>query len=218
MPSDEVLNNFKRRALHLGIAISGTGIKNDFTTPDAAKRAEGVIRAKAWIEADARLGAPVLRVFSGEVPIGQATDTVMGWLVEALQECAAYGQQYGVVVGVQNHGDFLQTAERCIEVVKKVDSPWLGLVVDSGNFKSTDPYKDIADVVPHAVNWQVKESPLGNGNPLRTDVKRLIDIIYAGGYRGYVPIETIEPNNGTGYDPKLEATKLLDDITHAIYG
>ena len=141
----------------------------------------------------------------------------MKWLVDDLRECAEYGQQFGVVVGVQNHGDFLQTAARCIEVVKQVASPWLGIVADTGNFKTPDPYKDIADIVPYAVNWQVKESPLGNGNPVRTDVRRLIEIIGNGGYRGFVPLETIEPNKGKpGYDPRVEAAKLLAEIADAI--
>jgi sugar phosphate isomerase/epimerase len=217
-PSDVVLNEFKRGALRRGLAISGTGIRNDFVTADSAIRAEGVARAKVWIDVAARLGAPVLRVFAGAEPAGIPPEEVMKWLVDALRECAEYGQRQGVVVGVQNHGDFLQTAARCNEVVAKVASPWLGVVVDTGNFKVADPYADIALVAPNAVNWQVKESPLGNGNPVRTDIARLMTIIHASGYRGFVPIETIESGKLKDYDPKVEAARLLFEMRAAIGG
>lgn len=217
VPSDADLNAFKRRALSSGITFSGTGVRNDFVTADASKRAEGVVIAKRWIEAAARLGAPVLRVFSGAALKPEETNEGKMRLIDCLNQCAEHGQKHGVVVGVQNHGDFLQTAERCIEVVKAVNSPYLGLVVDTGNFKVTDPYADIAKVVPYAVNWQIKESPLGIGNPLRTDMAKLVGIIHDGGYRGFVPIETIEctkPN----YHLETELTRLINEFEAAVQG
>ena len=68
-------------------------------------------------------------------------------MIECYRECAIYGEKYGVKVGIQNHGDMLQTAEQCIYVLKGVDSKWVGLIVDTGNFKTSDPYKDIVEVV-----------------------------------------------------------------------
>src|SRR5262249_26231690 len=65
VPADKYLNDFKRRAFVLGLDVSGTGVRNDFATPDKDKRAADVKHVKEWIEAAARLGAPVLRVFAG---------------------------------------------------------------------------------------------------------------------------------------------------------
>jgi sugar phosphate isomerase/epimerase len=215
VPDDATLNEFKRQIHGLGLAISGTGIRNDFVTADPAIRAEGITRAKVWIEAAARIGAPVIRVFSGAEPAGQNPVDTTAWLVDCLRQCAEYGQRYGVLVGVQNHGDFLQTADRCIEVVKAVDSPWLGLIVDTGNFKVADPYADIARVVPYAVNWQVKESPFGIGHSTPTDMRKLLEIIHAGGYRGPVPIETIK-TPGQPYVPEARVAAMLAMFKQAL--
>ena len=58
----------KRHAFDLGLDISGTGVRNDFTTADKAVRAEGVQRLKTWIEVAAKLGAPTVRAFADSQP------------------------------------------------------------------------------------------------------------------------------------------------------
>jgi sugar phosphate isomerase/epimerase len=193
-PSDEYINNVKRRAFQLGLDISGTGVKNDFANPDPAKRAADVKLVKEWIDVAVKLGAPVIRVFAGELPAGYENKRaeVAKYMAESLKECAAYGKLKGVLVGVQNHGDFLQTADQCIEMVKLVDSDWFGLIVDTGKFLTADPYVDIERTLPYAVNLQIKESPFGPRGAVRTDMKRLMSIINKTGYRGYLPIETLE--------------------------
>ena len=217
IPDNDFLYALKRRAHQLGVAISGTGIRNDFATPDAAKRAADVVRAKAWIEVAARLGAPVLRVFAGAVPEGYADrwNEAAEWMIEALRECAAHGAKHGVLVGVQNHGDMLQTAEQTLHVVEAVGSDWFGVIVDTGNMNTSDPYVDIARVVPHAVNWQVKESPRGKNSPERIDLPRLMRIIKEGGYRGYLPIETLVVD-GKSYDPYELVPKFGAEVRAAI--
>jgi sugar phosphate isomerase/epimerase len=201
VPEDAFINQFKRRAFQLGLDISGTGIRNDFATPDADQRAADVRRAKAWIEVAAKLGAPVIRLFAGAVPAGYAErwDEAAAWMIDGLRECAAHGEKFGVMVGVQNHGDMLRNADQVIKVIDAVASDWFGAIVDTGNMMTADPYVDIARVVPYAVNWQVKESPRGPNSPERIDLARLVGIIRAGGYRGYVPIETLEAA-GKPYD------------------
>ncbi len=216
-PSDEYIAEFKARAAELGIAISGTGIRNDFASPDPNVRAEGVKLAKEWIVAASKLGAPVVRLFAGEIPKGYENkwDEVASWMVGCYKECADYGAQYGVKIGIQNHGDMLQTAEQCIKVIKAVDSKWVGLIVDIGNFKTVDPYKDIEAVVPYAINWQVKESVFGIGNNIKTDYARLINIIKKGGYTGNLPVETLWVKD-VPYDPFSSVLQMLNDLQKAI--
>lgn len=217
VPSDEYLKKFKDRANALGIAISGTGIRNNFASPDPKVRAEGVALAKKWIVAASKMGAPIVRVFAGEVPKGYEDNwnEVAGWMIECFKECAAYGEKYGVKIGIQNHGDMLQTAEQCIYVMKGVDSRWAGLIVDTGSFKTEDPYQDIAAVIPYAINWQVKESVFGIGNEIPTDYKRLIQIIKQGGYKGYLPVETLAVR-GKSYDPFALVPAMLNELNAAI--
>lgn len=217
VPSDEYLKKFRDRAAELGIVISGTGIRNSFASPDPAVRAEGVKLAKKWIIAASKMGAPVVRLFAGEIPKGYENKwkEVAGWMIECYRECAEFGGNYGVKIGIQNHGDMLQTAEQCIYIMNGVNSKWAGLIVDTGNFKTSDPYTDIAAVVPYAVNWQIKESVFGLSSEIPTDYKRLVRIIKNGGYKGYLPVETLAVR-GKPYDPFALVTTMLTDLNSAI--
>lgn len=66
VPTDEYINKFKRQAFLLGLDISGTGVRNDFTNTDPAKRKEDIALIKKWIVASAKLGSPNLRIFAGK--------------------------------------------------------------------------------------------------------------------------------------------------------
>lgn len=215
VPTDEYINNFKRRAFQLGLDISGTGVRNDFATPDQASRAADVQHVKEWIEVAAKLGAPVIRVFAGPVPEGYAWEDVSKWMATDLRECADYGKEYGVLVGVQNHGDMLKTAKQTLRIVEMVDSDWFGVIVDTGYFLTEDPYVDIEEVTPYAVNFQVKESPFGKASPIRTDLDRLVRIVREQGYRGYLPIETLSLP-GRHYDPFTLIPQFLAEVRTAI--
>lgn len=215
VPAEKYLNEFKRRAFDLGLDISGTGVRNDFTSPDASERAGGVELVKQWIEAAARLGAPVLRVFAGPAPAaGQSWDEAAKRVADALHPCVEHAAKFGVYVGLQNHGDLLKGTDDCLKVLQQVDSPWLGLILDTGNFLASDPYADIARAIPYAVNWQIKERLHGNpGAP--TDLVRLVHLIRAANYRGYLPIETLVVP-GVPYDPVARAGDLHQALRHAL--
>jgi len=228
LPPDSFIYEFKRRAFELGLDISGTGVRNHFTVADKKIRAESVQHIKDWIEVAAKLGAPVIRVFadtqkrglswnSPEVAGNATREEVEEWIAENLHECAEHGKKYGVIVGVQNHGDFLKTADDLISLIKHVDSDWCGAIVDTGYFKTEDPYIDMAKAAPYAVNWQIKTSPFGQDSDIHIDLKRLIKIIKDSGYRGYLPIETLARRNGNiAYNPYEEVPKFLNELREAI--
>jgi sugar phosphate isomerase/epimerase len=101
-PSDEYLYNLKRTAFVNGVAISGTGVRNDFAVADAAARKADVQMVKDWIVAASKLGAPVIRVFSGKArPEGYSFDQALDWMVADFEQCAAFGREHGVVVALQ---------------------------------------------------------------------------------------------------------------------
>src|SRR5205807_319827 len=170
VPSNAYIDSLKQRAADLGIGISGTGVRNNFTTGDKSVRDAGVKHIKEYVEVAARLGAPVIRVFADtqmraetweSVSKGATRADVQNWIAAALKECADQGKKFGVRIGVQNHGDFLKSAQDLMTLVKAVGSEWCGPIVDTGYFKTPDPYADIAAVAPHALNWQIKQSPFG---------------------------------------------------------
>lgn len=198
VPSDEFINEVKKYAFQLGLDISGTGIRNDFADPDPAKRAADVKHVKDWIDVAVKLGAPVIRVFSGPVPVGYESkwDEIAKYMTESLKECADYGELRGVLVGVQNHGDFLSTGDQCIKLVKMVDSEWFGIINDTGYFLTDNPYADIEKVMPYTVNFQLKESVFGAKSTVKIDLPKIMEILKKSNYRGYVPLETLSAAGG----------------------
>jgi sugar phosphate isomerase/epimerase len=196
VPSDEYLYQLKRKAHHLGIAISGTGVRNDFAEPDKSIRSKDVLLVKSWIEAAAKLGAPVIRIFSGRSVADKASrDAVATWMMDDIKTCVDYGKKHGVIVALQNHNDFIKTADETIDLIKKINDEWFGLVLDTGSFVTNEPYGEIEKVISYAVNWQIKEKITYNGKSQNTDLIKLFKMIKASTYRGYLPIETLSPGD-----------------------
>lgn len=224
VPGNDYINNLKRKAFELGVGISGSGVRNNFTVPDKAKRAADVQHIKQWVEVASQLGAPVLRVFADtqmknlgwqDVAKGYTWDQVANWIAADLRECAEHGKEHGVIIGVQNHGDFLRTGDNLLKLLNLVDSEWCGAIVDTGYFKTKDPYEDMTRVAPYAVNWQVKQSPFGAESEVPLDLKRFIRIVRASDYRGYLPIETLSAK-GKDYDPFTVVPQFLNELRQAI--
>jgi sugar phosphate isomerase/epimerase len=228
VPADKFIFELKRKAFDLGIGISGTGVGNNFTTADKKSRANDVQRIKNWAEVAAKLGAPVLRVFADTqmraqtwetVSDGASRDDVEKWIAADIRACAEHAGKFGVIIGVQNHGDFLKTADNLISLLRRIDSPWCGAIVDTGYFKADDPYAEMAKAAPYAVNWQIKQSPLGveKQDEAPIDMNRLLRIVRASGYRGYLPLEALSPRGAGGdFDPYKVVPKFLADLRRAI--
>ena len=211
VPPDEYIYNLKRTAFVNGVAISGTGVRNDFAVADEAARRKDVQMVKDWIVVASKLGAPVIRVFSGPVrPAGHSFDEALAWMVADFRECAAFGQQHGVIVGLQQHNDFLKTADETIRVIDAVGSDWFGSILDIGSLRSGDPYAEIAKLVPYAVSWQIKEQVGRDGKPEPTDLAKIKAIVDRSGYRGYLPFEAL----GSG-DPHQRVAEFLGKIRRA---
>jgi sugar phosphate isomerase/epimerase len=227
LPDDRFVFAVKKRCFELGLGISGTGTGNNFTTADKVARAKDVAWVKQSVELAAKLGAPVLRVFADTQMRAQTWETVSNgatrqdvekWIADDIRACCDHAAKFGVIIGVQNHGDFIKTADDVISLLKRIDSPWCGAIVDTGYFKAADPYAEIAKAAPYAVNWQIKQSPLGVENEAETptDLKRLLRIVRESGYRGYLPIETLSPRGGSGYDPFIVVPKFLAEVRAAL--
>src|SRR5690606_14006073 len=164
-----------------------------------------------WVECAARLGAPNLRVFAGrEVPRDRWAE-ILPQVVAGLREAAEYGRQFGVMIALQNHAEYLKTADEVLEVLDRVDSDWLGMNLDIGSFRTPDPYDDIARVAPYAVTWQIKEELTLDGKLVKTDLHRVMQIIRDSGYRGYIPIETLGPE-----DPYQAVPAFLARVREAV--
>ncbi|WP_303917821.1 sugar phosphate isomerase/epimerase [Draconibacterium sediminis] len=213
VPSDEVLYSVKRKAHELGLEISGTGVRNDFTSGDAKALAENIQLVKNWIIAAEKLGAPVLRIFAGQSNPGQfENQEIFNSMIAAIRECVAFGAEHGVIVAIQNHWQFIKTSDHVLQLFEEIHSEWFGLVLDVGSYRLGDPYQQIEASIPYAVNWQLKERVYVNGEPVKTDLERIMHIIKASSYRGYVPIETL----GEG-DYKQKVKTFYQEVTNQLH-
>lgn len=207
-PSDELLYEIKRKAFRKGISFSGTGVRNDFTVTDPERLAGEIEHVKEWIVAASKLGAPNIRVFDGKAKGGTVADPIRKQVVDAFRECALFGSRFGVNVAFQNHHDFLISTEDIIDMLKRVDSDWFGLMLDTGSVSGSDPYSEIEKLIPYAVSWQVKEEVRVGKDIVPVDIPRLMALIHKGAYQGFLPLETL----GEG-DPKEKIQNLYKQVS-----
>lgn len=213
VPKDSYIYEIKKRAFRLGLDISGTGVRNDFTSADPAKRAADVGLVKRWIEVAAKLGAPAVRVFAGPaVPEGRSAAEATDWVVAHIKDCVAYGAERGVFVVLQEHDDLLKTAVQTLAVHERVASEWCGLNLDIGSLRTTDdPYAEIAQLAPFAYTWQIKEQVYRKGVAEETDLGKIVQILRESAYRGYIPLETL----GAG-DPRPKLRAFQERVRRAL--
>jgi len=212
VPTDDYIRKFKKRAFLVGLDISGTGIRNDFANPDEKSRQADIEMIKKWIVAAAKLGIPNLRIFTGRSEHeGFSRNQVFEWMAKDIRTCCQLGKEHGVMMALQNHNEFLKTADDVNRLFEMVDSEWLGLNQDIGSYRVHDPYSEIQKNIQLAITWQIKENVWIEGQETPTDFVKLFKIIKDAGYRGYLPLETL----GAG-DPYKKVPALLEKVRSAM--
>lgn len=189
--TDEYLLKIKEMTFRLGLDISGTAIGNDFCLPEGPARQQQLEMTRNWIDYSAFLGAPVIRIFAGKVPKGDTEDAAIERCVEGINQSLEYAAKKGVCLALENHGGITATPAQMLKIVKAVKrSPWFGVNLDGGNFHTADPYADLEQIAPYAINAQVKVEvhPEGKGKQ-EADLARVIRILREANYRGYVALE-----------------------------
>ena len=198
---------YKRRAQRLGLPLMGLSTHQGFVTPDREKREFNIDRTIAQIEIAYDLGIPTMRVNTGtwgtskdfddlmanrgiEAPLDGYTDEdAFPWVIEAFEKCLPTAERCGVVLGLENHWGLGLTPEGILRIVNAIDSPWLQVTTDTGNFLD-DPYERLAKMAPHTVLVQAK-TYFGGGQwySLDLDYSRIGRILNEHDYRGWVSLE-----------------------------
>ncbi|MEX0601423.1 MAG: sugar phosphate isomerase/epimerase family protein [Rhodothermales bacterium] len=201
------LQLLKRRAIELGVDLMGFSTHQGFVSPDAAERQENVEDTKHQIDLAAAMGIPTMRINTGRWGTSESFDALMAnrgiepplegytdedgfeWVIEAIGECVEHAAERGVVLGLENHWGLGRTPEGVLRIVEAIDSPWLQVTLDTGNFLE-DPYEELAILAPYAVLVQAK-TYYGGGTwyTLDLDYDRIAGIMQDAGFRGYVSLE-----------------------------
>jgi sugar phosphate isomerase/epimerase len=214
VPTNDYIYHIKQKAFRLGVELGCTGVRNDFTWADPAKRAEEKKLVKEWIVVAQKLGAPGVRIFAGNLSKENYTwDERARWIAEDIRECAVFGKEHGVMIALQNHNDFLKTSAGVEKLLSLINHEWAGLMLDIGSYHTDDPYKDIAATAKYAITWQMKEKVFVNDTQVDTDYDKIIDIVRQSGFSGYLPLETL----GEG-DPFQKIDSLFKKVSGVLRG
>lgn len=209
MESEErsYLQKLKRKAFDHGIALICLSIHQDFVDPDAAERKKNVEHTLRCIELAYQMGIPSIRLNSGrwntvkdfdelmkrrgEEPIlpGHTEEEGFKWCIDSIEECLPKAAECGVTLALENHWGLTRTPEGLLRIVQSIDSPWLGVLMDTGNFLE-DPYPKLRAIAAKTVFVQAK-TYYGGGEwyTLELDYKRIAAMLGEVGYKGYVSLE-----------------------------
>jgi L-ribulose-5-phosphate 3-epimerase len=210
------LAEFKSRADGLGvksllIMVDGEGALGE---PDAAKRKTAVENHYKWVEAAKFLGCHSIRVNAETAGVG-TPDEQAERAADGLRQLSIFAGKHGLNVIVENHGGLSSHGAWLVGVMKRVNLPNCGTLPDFGNFRikegeEYDRYQGVTELMPFAKAVSAKSHEFdAEGNETRTDYRRMMKIVHAAGYRGFVGIEY--EGDKLGEAEGIKATKALLD-------
>ena len=205
--SDGFLQKLKRQAFINGLDLCGMSTHQGFVRPDKEYRDKNIKKTIDQIEMAYKLGIPTIRVNTGRWGTTRSFSKLMdnkgieprlpgctdeegfGWVVDAFEKCIPTAEKCGVVMGLENHWGLGRTAEGVLRIVNAVNSPWLRVTMDTGNFFERR-YEQLEMLAPEAVFVQAK-TYYGGGvyYDLEMDYDRIAKICQAANYRGYLSLE-----------------------------
>ena len=202
------LVSLRHLAFKNGLPLSGIGAHSEMCQPDASKRADQVKQIKKWVDVAEILGAPHVRVFGGELPKGATTAQGIGWVAETMKPACDYSGKKGITLGIEDHGGITGKADTILEIIHRIDSPYVGVNLDISNFDASsteEQYRQIEACVPYATHTHIRDHFSNSHEPI--DMDRVWRLFAADGYKGYMSSE---------YEGKEDAMtavpKLMDQI------
>ncbi|NND16132.1 MAG: sugar phosphate isomerase/epimerase [Eudoraea sp.] len=209
MKSEEngYLQSLKKRAFHAGLDLMGFSTHQGFVYPNREKREEEIEKTIHQIELAYKLGIPTMRLNTGRwgtsanfdelmankgiepVQEGYSEDEGFTWVIDAIEKCIPTAEKCGVILGLENHWGLGRTAEGVMRIVNAIDSPWLKVTMDTGNFFE-DRHAQFEVLAPHCVLVQAK-TYFGGGKwySLDIDNQAIAAMLRKHNYKGYISLE-----------------------------
>lgn len=187
----------------------------DLGDADPEARMDAVDMHKPWVDVAAFLGAKSIRVNAA----GDGTaEEVAANAVDGLSKLGEYGASKGINVVVENHGGISSNGKWLSGVMAKVGMDNVGTLPDFGNFcvqygedgctEEYDRYLGMEEIMPFAKGVSAKSNVFdAEGNEVNMDYLRIMKIVKASGFKGYVGIEY--EGAELSEDEGIKATKAL---------
>ncbi|MCU0647529.1 MAG: sugar phosphate isomerase/epimerase [Gemmatimonadaceae bacterium] len=166
------------------IMIDGEGALGD---PDATRRAQAIENHRRWLDAARTLGCATIRV---NAQSSGTPDEQERLAADGLRRLCEIADPLALNVIVENHGGLSSHGDWLARVMRRVDHPRCGTLPDFGNFTEYDRYDGVREMMPFAKAVSAKSHDFGpTGEELHTDYRRMLQIVLAAGFRGWVGIE-----------------------------
>jgi sugar phosphate isomerase/epimerase len=197
----------KRLAFRNGVDLICLSTHQNFVSPDPKARQAQMDHTLRCLDVADALGAASMRVNGGrwntvkdfdefmkkrglEPPLaGHTEDEAFEWAIEGLGKCVKRAEELGITLALENHWGLSRSPEGLLRLLAPFDSPFIGALMDTGNFLE-DPYDKLKAIAPKTVFVQAK-TYYGGGlwYTLELDYQRVARILADAGYSGYVSIE-----------------------------
>jgi sugar phosphate isomerase/epimerase len=206
--SSDYLNRLKTHAFRQGLDVSGTAVMNDFCLAPGTDADKEVEHVRAWIGHAAELDAPMIRVLSGNWLQGTPDLELERRVIQRIESLLPDAARQGVMLALENHGGGVTvTAEQLLRLVRAIKGPNFGVNLDTGNFHGPDPYDEIAQAAPYAVNVQVKTEIRRRGRSKEpADLSKVVGTLRDAKYSGYVVLEYNAPEDAKTAVPRFVKT------------
>lgn len=162
--------------------------------PEKEERIKTVENHKKWVDAAAFLGCHSIRVNAGSRGEYEEQQKLA---TDGLRMLCEYGDTKKINVIVENHGGLSSNGNWLAGVMKMVDHKRIGTLPDFGNFfinrrtgEEFDRYKGMELLMPFAKGVSAKSNVFdAEGNEANMDYYRIMKIVQASGFKGYVGVE-----------------------------
>jgi sugar phosphate isomerase/epimerase len=204
---------------------------NDFSSPIAEQRECQLLMVREQARLAADLGAKVVRLFAAWPGIAMHNGTATydfahsafytferqypyttwlerwNYVKDCLKEAASFGEEFGVVMALQNHAPLIRHWKDCYDLVQEVNSPWLKVCLDlpmMGNFEpeyvrqaaltvgTLQVHSHFGGEYYRDANGLVQQRQLEFNRPL-PDYTHFIQLMRQVGYDGYFCFELCHP-------------------------
>jgi sugar phosphate isomerase/epimerase len=164
--------------------IDGEGNLGD---PKEDKRLKAVENHHRWVDAAKFLGCHSIRVNAySEGSFEEQTKLA----ADGLRRLAEYAKPHNIGVIVENHGGLSSNGKWLSGVMKTVGMDNCGTLPDFGNFREYDRYLGVEETMPFAKGVSAKSHDFDDkGNETHTDYEKMLKIVAASKYNGYIGIE-----------------------------
>ena len=187
--NQQYLKQMKQRAADHGvrsllIMVDGEG---DLGNADEKKRTQAVENHYRWVEAAKFLGCHAIRVNAASS--GTFAEQ-MERAADGLRRVSQFAAPHGLSVIVENHGGLSSNGKWLVGTIKQVNEKNCGTLPDFGNFGKYDRYQGVRETMPFAKAVSAKSNDFDQqGNEIHTDYLKMMKIVLAANYHGYVGIE-----------------------------